>query len=97
MSSICGLAPIGRDTQIDRGLNVASCLPTSLIEAEHGHAMGKQGLVTLAAAVLAVVLGIGLLLLFGRAGPAEAKAQRPKVLAADVAEAARRLARGRCR
>jgi len=61
VDSICGLAPIGRDTQIDRGLNVASCLPATLIQVEHAHAMGKQGLVTLAAAVLAVVLGAGLL------------------------------------
>ncbi|HYM16094.1 MAG TPA: hypothetical protein VEZ14_11090 [Dehalococcoidia bacterium] len=69
VASICGLAPIGRDTQIDRGLNVASCLPTSVIQAEGGQAMGKQGLITLAAAVLALVLGGGFLVVFGR-GPA---------------------------
>jgi signal transduction histidine kinase len=87
VNSICGLAPIGKDTQIDRGLNVASCLPTSVIEAEHGHAMGKQGLVTLAAAVLSVVLGGGVLLLFGRSSGPEARVRPAKALAADVAEA----------
>ena len=61
LDSICGLAPIGKDTQIDRGLNVASCLPTSLIQAEQAQAMDKQGLVTLAGAVLALVLAAGLL------------------------------------
>jgi signal transduction histidine kinase len=86
VNSICGLAPIGKDTQIDRGLNVASCLPTSVIEAEHGHAMGKQGLVTLAAAVLAIVLGGGLLSLFGRSGSARAKVQPAETLAPDVME-----------
>ncbi len=60
VDSICGLAPIGKDTQIDRGLNVASCLPTSVIQAEHGQAMGKQALVTLASAVLAIGLAAGL-------------------------------------
>ena len=61
VDSICGLAPIGKDTQIDRGLNVASCLPTSLIQAEQAQAMDKQGLVTVAGAVLALVLAGGLL------------------------------------
>ncbi len=61
VDSICGLAPIGKDTQIDRGLNVASCLPTSLIQAEQAQAMDKQGLVTLAGAVLALALAAGLL------------------------------------
>ncbi len=87
VSSICGLAPIGKDTQIDVGLNVASCLPTSVIEAEYGHAMGKQGLVTLAAAVLTLVLGGGLLLMLGRGSGAPAMEVRPTVTAADVAEA----------
>jgi len=74
VDSICGLAPIGKDTQIDRGLNIASCLPTSVIQAEHGAAMGKQGLVTLTGAVLAIVLAGGALLLVSRgsSGPAAA-------------------------
>lgn len=53
IDAICGLAPIGRDTQIDRGLNIASCLPASLIHAERGSATRKQLLVTIAAAMLA--------------------------------------------
>jgi hypothetical protein len=61
VDSICGLAPIGKDTQIDRGLDVASCLPVSVIQVEHGQAMGKQGLLTAAGAVLAIVLAAGLL------------------------------------
>lgn len=68
--SICGLAPIGKDTQIDRGLNVASCLPASVIRVEHGQAMGKQGLVTLAGAVLAIVIAAGMLKLALAGAPA---------------------------
>jgi len=60
-ATICGLGAIGRDTQIDHGWNVASCLPSSLIHAEADAAMGEQRLVTLAAAVLAVVLAGGVL------------------------------------
>ncbi len=55
--SICGLAPIGKDSPIDHGLNVASCLPWSIIQAESNQAMGKQSLVTIAAVVLAIALG----------------------------------------
>ncbi len=61
VDSICGLAPIGRDTQIDRGLNVASCLPASLIQAERSAATDKQLLVTLAAAVFAIAVSAALL------------------------------------
>lgn len=61
VDSICGLAPIGKDTQIDRGLNVASCLPASIIQAEQNDATGKQALITLAAAVLAIVAAAALL------------------------------------
>ncbi len=53
--SICGLGPIGRETQIDHGWNVASCLPASLMQTEASRALGKQALVTLAGAVLAIV------------------------------------------
>ncbi len=56
VDSICGLAPIGKDTQIDRGLNVASCLPASLIQIERNAATGKQAWITIAGAVLAIVL-----------------------------------------
>ncbi len=84
VDSICGLAPIGKDTQIDRGLNVASCLPVSLIQLEHGRAMGKQGLITGAGAVLAVVLALGALnLLLRRSEPAT-----PLAIAGTAAEAA---------
>ena len=54
VDSICGLGPVGKDTQIDHGWNVASCLPASLVQVESNRAMGDQGLVTLAAVVLAV-------------------------------------------
>jgi hypothetical protein len=57
VDSICGLGAIGQGTQIDHGWNVASCLPVSLIQAEASRAMGKQGIVTLAGAVLAAVVG----------------------------------------
>ena len=65
LDSICGLALIGKGTQIDKGLNVASCMPVSLIQSEQGRAMGKQGLITLAGAVLASVLAAGALKLLG--------------------------------
>src|SRR5581483_6633050 len=42
--SICGIAPIGKDTQMDSGLSIASCLPTSIIQAERSQATGKQWL-----------------------------------------------------
>lgn len=70
--SICGLAPIGRDTQIDRGLNVASCLPASIIQIERGRATNKQGLITFAGAVLAIVVGATLLKLTSRGALADA-------------------------
>lgn len=56
IDSICGLGAIGQGTQIDHGWNVASCLPASLIQTEADRAMGKQGLVTLAGAVLTIVV-----------------------------------------
>lgn len=59
--SICALAPIGRDTRIDQGLSIASCLPLSMIDATQDGAMGNLGLVALAAAAFAVVLGAGVL------------------------------------
>jgi hypothetical protein len=61
VDSICGLGPIGRDSQIDHGWHVASCLPASLIQVEADRAMGQQLLLTSAGAVLAVVLAAGLL------------------------------------
>lgn len=60
-SAVCGLGAIGRDTQIDHGWNVASCLPASVVHAEARDAMGQQLLVTIAAAVLAIVLAGGML------------------------------------
>src|SRR6185437_651606 len=54
--SICGLSAIGAGSQIDRGFTVASCLPSSLIEAEHTQAIGKQGWITISGAILAVAL-----------------------------------------
>ena len=68
VDSICGLAPIGKDTQIDRGLNVASCLPASLIQVERHAATGKQALITLAGVVLAIVVASVLLKLLVRDG-----------------------------
>ncbi len=56
VDSICGLGPIAKETQIDHGWNVASCLPTSLIHAEADRAMGDQLLVTGAALVLAIAV-----------------------------------------
>lgn len=66
VDSICGLAPIGKDTQIDRGLNVASCLPASLIQVERSAATNKQALITIAGAVLAIVVAAALLKLLMR-------------------------------
>ncbi|MBI5285039.1 MAG: cache domain-containing protein [Chloroflexi bacterium] len=87
VDSICGLAPIGKDTQIDRGLNVASCLPVSLIQLEHGRAMGKQGLITGAGAVLAIVLALGALNLLLRSGdPAPPVVAAPATGEAAAAE-----------
>jgi hypothetical protein len=57
--SICGLGTIGKDTQIDHGSFIASCLPASLIQTEAGRAMGSQAQVTLAGAVLAIVVAAG--------------------------------------
>ena len=56
VSSICGVSPIGVGSPIDRGFSVASCLPASLVASEHDRAIGKQGWITLAGAVLAIVL-----------------------------------------
>jgi hypothetical protein len=66
VDSICGLALIGKGTQIDKGMNLASCMPVSLIQSEQGRAMGKQGMVTIAAAILASVLATGALKLMWR-------------------------------
>ncbi len=66
VDSICGLAPIGKDTQIDRGLNVASCLPASLIQVERSAATNKQALITIAGAMLAIVVAAALLKLLMR-------------------------------
>jgi len=68
--SICGIAPIGKDTQMDSGLSIASCLPTSIIQAERSQATGKQWLVTLAAAAFAAVAGgVALRWTVGRQSP----------------------------
>ena len=69
VDSICGLAPIGKDTQMDRGLNVASCLPSSIIQVERQGATGKQALITLAAVVFVIVAAAGGLRLVMRSGP----------------------------
>ena len=82
--SICGLAPIGRDTQIDRGLNVASCLPASLIQVERHAATDKQGLITLAGVVLAIVVASVLLRLFIRGGGPVAAAASPAMSAGNA-------------
>jgi hypothetical protein len=59
--SICGLHAIGRDTIIDRGWNVAACLPVALVRGEHSQAIGNLALVTLAGAVLAIIVTGGAL------------------------------------
>jgi len=59
--SICGLGAIGKDTQIDHGWFVASCLPASLIQVEARRALGNQWQITLAGAVLIAVISIGIL------------------------------------
>ncbi len=80
VDSICGLALIGKGTQIDKGLNVASCMPVSLIQSEQSRAMGKQGLVTIAGAIFACVLAAGAMtLLWHRPQPAAAAAAEPPV------------------
>ncbi len=78
VDSICGLAPIGEGTQIDRGLNVASCLPASIIQIERRSATDKQGLITIAAAVLAIVIASLLLKVFiGSGEPKDQAAAAP--------------------
>lgn len=77
VDSICGLAPIGKDTQMDRGLNVASCLPASLIQIERSSATDKQGMITIAGAVLAIALAALLLRLGIRSGPTAAAGREP--------------------
>ncbi len=73
VDSICGLGPIGRETQIDHGWHVGSCLPASLIHIEAGRAMGQQALVTSAGAILAVVLAAGLLRFALDGGPSSSE------------------------
>jgi len=80
--SICGLAPIGKNSPIDHGLSVASCLPWSIIQTESNQAMGKQGLITIAALVLAILLGAGMLKLALR----DVGAFRPALAAAAAGE-----------
>ena len=80
VDSICGLAPIGKDTQMDRGLNVASCLPASLIQIERHSATDKQGTITIAGAVLTIVLAALLLRLGIRSGPTAAADRGPQAV-----------------
>ncbi len=95
VDSICGLSPIGRGSQIAQGFSVASCLPSSLVEAEHAHAIDQQGWITIAGAVLAVVLAGGALSLGERrrrpllllTGPREEAAPEPEPQAAPAAAA----------
>lgn len=56
VSAICGISPVGAGSPIDRGFSIASCLPAALVAGEHDRAIGKQGWITLAGAVLAIVL-----------------------------------------
>jgi hypothetical protein len=56
VSAVCGISPVGVGSPIDRGFSIASCLPASLVASEHDQAIGKQGWITLAGAVLAIVL-----------------------------------------
>ncbi len=92
VDSICGLGPIGRDTQIDHGWHVASCLPVSLMQLEADRAMGQQVLVTTAGAVLAIVIAGGLLwfaLNNGAPAPASvSKEETPYDLDLELEEAA---------
>ncbi|HXH26112.1 MAG TPA: cache domain-containing protein, partial [Vicinamibacterales bacterium] len=81
--SICGLAAIGQGTQMDRGLNVAACLPASIIQADREWATGKQLIITIAGAVLAVVVGALLLWYLLRIAPAYAAPAVTPALAAE--------------
>lgn len=81
--SICGLAAIGQGTQMDRGLNVAACLPASIIQADREWATGKQLVITIAGAVLAVVVGALLLWYLLRIAPAYAAPAVTPALAAE--------------
>lgn len=82
--SICGLAAIGQGTQMDRGLNVAACLPASIIQADREWATGKQLIITIAGAVLAVVVGALLLWYLLRIAPPYAvPAAAPALAASD--------------
>ncbi|HEX5479401.1 MAG TPA: hypothetical protein VFY79_06730 [Dehalococcoidia bacterium] len=76
VSSICGLSPVGAGSPIDHGFSIASCLPASLVASEHDRAIGKQGWITLAGAVLAIVL----------AGAALYVAERRRLVLADDAD-----------
>jgi hypothetical protein len=80
--SICGLAAIGQGTQMDRGLNVAACLPASIIQADREWATGKQLIITIAGAVLVIVVGALLLWYLLRIAPAYAAPAATPALAA---------------
>lgn len=84
VDSICGLGAIGKDTRIDHGWNVASCVPASLIQTEASRAMGKQGLVTAAAAVFAVCIAALVLRAWLRVPPAPQDATVPAAVANDL-------------
>lgn len=81
--SICGLGAIGKDTQIDHGWFVASCLPVSLISIESQRALGNQGLVTIAGAVLAAVIAAAYLKVILRGPTVDAPAIESEASASE--------------
>lgn len=69
VDSVCGLAPIARDTQIDHDWNVASCLPASVVLAS-GTASNSTALLSgLVALALVVVATVALLFVARRSPP----------------------------
>ena len=86
VDSVCSLAPIAKDTQIDHDWNVAACLPASTVLAS-GSAPNQVALFAGVAAVCAALLGLGALALVARErGPAEASEPIAAVEATEVDE-----------
>jgi hypothetical protein len=64
VDSICGLAPIARDTQIDHGWNVAACLPVATVLAGAGGGTLGMGVVSVAVAIVVTVIAAVAMQLF---------------------------------
>ncbi len=92
VDSICSLAPIANDTQIDHEWNVASCLPATTVLAA-GSAPNRVATVAGVGALCAAILGLGALAFVARERtPDEVGESAPPVDEPEVDEPAAEIA-----